>query len=302
MKLKSYIKAARLRTLPLSVSGIIIGSALAYYNGYFNVLTFLLAILVTISLQILSNLANDYGDGVKGTDNEHRVGPERAIQSGEITPDEMFSAIRTNVLIVIILVFLLILSAFGTQHFLYAFLFFALGGLSIYAAIKYTVGESAYGYRALGDLMVFLFFGLLSVIGTYFLYTKQLDHVVVLPACVVGLLSTGVLNLNNMRDIDNDKASGKITMAVKLGLKGAKRYHLFLVGGAMVLSLLFGLLYYRSISSLLFIIAYIPLIKHLKTVFNAKDAKDLDPQLKVLALTTFVLSVLLSLGHIYNAM
>ena len=302
MKLKSYIKAARLRTLPLSVSGIIIGSALAYYNGYFNVLTFLLAILVTISLQILSNLANDYGDGVKGTDNEHRVGPERAIQSGEITPDEMFSAIRTNVLIVIILVFLLILSAFGTQHFLYAFLFFALGGLSIYAAIKYTVGESAYGYRALGDLMVFLFFGLLSVIGTYFLYTKQLDHVVVLPACVVGLLSTGVLNLNNMRDIDNDKASGKITMAVKLGLKGAKRYHLLLVGGAMVLSLLFGLLYYRSISSLLFIISYIPLIKHLKTVFNAKDAKDLDPQLKVLALTTFVLSVLLSLGHIYNAM
>lgn len=302
MKLKSYIKAARLRTLPLSVSGIIIGSALAYYNGYFNVLTFLLAILVTISLQILSNLANDYGDGVKGTDNENRVGPERAIQSGEITPDEMFSAIRTNVLIVIILVFLLILSAFGTQHFLYAFLFFALGGLSIYAAIKYTVGESAYGYRALGDLMVFLFFGLLSVVGTYFLYTKQLDHVVVLPACVVGLLSTGVLNLNNMRDIDNDKASGKITMAVKLGLKSAKRYHLFLVGGAMILSLLFGLLYYRSISSLLFIIAYIPLIKHLKTVFNAKDAKDLDPQLKVLALTTFVLSVLLSLGHIYNAM
>ena len=223
MKLKSYIKAARLRTLPLSVSGIIIGSALAYYNGYFNLLTFLLAILVTISLQILSNLANDYGDGVKGTDNEHRVGPERAIQSGEITPDEMFSAIKTNVLIVIILVFLLILNAFGTQHFLYAFLFFALGGLSIYAAIKYTVGESAYGYRALGDLMVFLFFGLLSVIGTYFLYTKQLDHVVVLPACVVGLLSTGVLNLNNMRDIDNDKASGKITMAVKLGLKGAKR-------------------------------------------------------------------------------
>lgn len=301
MKLKSYIKAARLRTLPLSVSGIILGSALAYYNGYFNLLTFLLAILVTISLQILSNLANDYGDGVKGTDNEHRVGPERAIQSGEITPDEMFSAIRTNVVIVIMLVFLLILNAFGTQHFLYAFLFFALGGLSIYAAIKYTVGESAYGYRALGDLMVFLFFGLLSVIGTYFLYTKQLDHVVVLPACVVGLLSTGVLNLNNMRDIDNDKASGKITMAIKLGLKGAKRYHLFLVGGAMVLSLLFGLLYYRSISSLLFIIAYIPLIKHLKTVFNAKEAKDLDPQLKVLALTTFVLSVLLSLGHIYNA-
>jgi 1,4-dihydroxy-2-naphthoate octaprenyltransferase len=302
LKLKSYIKAARLRTLPLSVSGIILGSALAYYNGYFNLLTFLLAILVTISLQILSNLANDYGDGVKGTDNEHRVGPERAIQSGEITPDEMFSAIKTNVLIVIILVFLLILNAFGTQHFLYAFLFFALGGLSIYAAIKYTVGESAYGYRALGDLMVFLFFGLLSVIGTYFLYTKQLDHVVVLPAWVVGLLSTGVLNLNNMRDIDNDKASGKITMAVKLGLKGAKRYHLFLVGGAMILSLLFGLLYYRSISSLLFIIAYIPLIKHLKTVFNAKEAKDLDPQLKVLALTTFVLSVLLSLGHIYNAM
>lgn len=302
MKLKSYIKAARLRTLPLSVSGIIIGSALAYYNGYFNFLTFLLAILVTISLQVLSNLANDYGDGVKGTDNEHRVGPERAIQSGEITPDEMFIAIRTNILIVIILVFLLILSAFGTQHFLYAFLFFALGGLSIYAAVKYTVGESAYGYRALGDVMVFIFFGLVSVMGTYFLYTKQLDHVVILPACVVGLLSAGVLNLNNMRDIDNDKASGKVTLAVKLGLKGAKRYHLFLIGTAIVLALLFGLLYYRSFSSLLFVIVFIPLFIHLKTVFKTKESAQLDPQLKVLALTTFALSVLLSLGHIYNAM
>ncbi|NQX84718.1 MAG: 1,4-dihydroxy-2-naphthoate octaprenyltransferase [Flavobacteriaceae bacterium] len=298
--MKSYIKAARLRTLPLSISGIIMGSALAYYDAHFDFLTFVLAILVTISLQILSNLANDYGDGVKGTDNANRVGPERAIQSGAISPDEMFRAIRINVLITLVLVVFLILNAFEIQHFLYAFLFLVLGGISIYAAIKYTVGESAYGYRALGDLMVFLFFGLLSVIGTYVLYTKQLDYVVVLPACVIGLLSTGVLNLNNMRDIDNDKVSGKITVAVKLGLQGAKRYHFFLIGTAIVLSLLFGVLYYTSVYSFLFVIAYVPLFKHLYLVFNVKASKDLDPQLKVLALTTFFLTLLMSFGHIYS--
>jgi 1,4-dihydroxy-2-naphthoate octaprenyltransferase len=301
-RFKLWISAFRLRTLPLSVSGIIIGSALAYYNGYFNVLTFVLAIFATLSLQILSNLANDYGDGVKGTDNEDRVGPQRAIQSGAITPEEMFIAIRINILVVIIAVLLLILSAFGTNDFLYALLFLGLGAVSIYAAIKYTVGESAYGYRALGDVMVFLFFGLLSVIGTYFLFAKQIDHVTVFPACIVGLLSTGVLNLNNMRDIENDRAVGKVTLAVKLGLKAAKYYHLCLVGGAVILALLFGILYYRSITSIVFFIMFIPLIKHLKTVIKAKEPAALDPQLKVLALSTFGLAVLLSLGHIYNAM
>ena len=299
-KIKPWISAFRLRTLPLSVSGIIVGSCLAYYNGSFDIAIFIFAILATISLQVLSNLANDYGDGVKGTDNENRIGPERAIQSGKITPDQMFAAIRVNILIVILFVFLLILSAFGTVNFLYSLIFFILGMICIYAAIKYTVGESAYGYRALGDIMVFLFFGLLSVMGTYFLYTRQLDHVLLLPASAIGLLSTGVLNLNNMRDIESDTDSEKITVAVKLGLKKAKVYHASLIIGAIVLTIVFGLLYYRSPYNLIFVVTYIPLIKHLKAVFKAENPKDLDPQLKVLALSTFLLAILLGIGQIIH--
>jgi len=299
-KIKPWISAFRLRTLPLSVSGIIVGSCLAYYNGAFNISIFIFALLATISLQVLSNLANDYGDGVKGTDNEDRIGPERALQSGKITPEEMFSAIRINILIVILFVFLLIYSSFGSQYFLYAMLFFALGGLSIYAAVKYTIGESAYGYRAFGDIMVFLFFGLLSVIGTYFLYMKQLDHVLFLPALAIGLLSTGVLNLNNMRDIASDTSANKITIAVKLGLKKAKFYHMALVLGAMILSLVFGILYYRTATNFLFVIAFIPLSIHLRAVFKAKEPSVLDPQLKVLALSTFLLAILLGIGQILH--
>jgi len=300
--IKPWISALRLRTLPLSVSGVVVGSCLAYYNGFFDILIFVFALLATVSLQILSNLANDYGDGVKGTDNESRIGPERAIQSGKITPDQMFMAIRVNILIVIFIVFMLILSAFGTHHFLYSIIYFILGLICVYAAIKYTVGESAYGYRALGDIMVFLFFGLLSVIGTYFLFTKQIDHLLFLPACVIGLLSTGVLNLNNMRDIDSDKASNKVTMAVKLGYKRAKTYHAIIIILALLLSLLFVILYYRAPINLVFLIMFIPLIKHLIVVLKTTEAKLLDPQLKVLALSTFGLSVLLGFGYIFHVL
>jgi 1,4-dihydroxy-2-naphthoate octaprenyltransferase len=180
--------------------------------------------------------------------------------------------------------------------------FFALGFLCIYAAVNYTVGSTAYGYRALGDIMVFIFFGLISVMGTYFLFSKQLDHVLILPACIIGLLSTGVLNLNNMRDIESDVASNKITIAVKLGLSKAKMYHLALIISAMLLSILFAILYYRSLSNLIFLIVCIPLIKHLITIKAIKEPKLFDPQLKILALSTFALAMLLGIGHIYNAM
>jgi len=297
---KLWISAFRLRTLPLSVSGIIVGSSFAYYNGAFDILIFVFAILATIGLQVLSNLSNDYGDGVKGTDSAERIGPERAIQSGKISPEQMFDAIKINILIVIFIVILLLLSAFGRNYFWYSLIFFILTGLSIYASIRYTVGDGAYGYRALGDIMVFLFFGLLSVMGTYFLFIKQLDHVIILPAFVIGLLSAGVLNLNNMRDLASDKNSNKITLAVKLGLKRSKIYHAALVIGAMVLAVLFGVLYYRAPFNFIYLIVFIPLIKHLLTVTNIQEPKLFDPQLKVLALSTFALSILMGLGYIYH--
>lgn len=301
-RFKLWVSAIRPRTLPLSVSGIIIGGCIAYYNGYFDYKIFALAILVTLGFQILSNLANDYGDGVKGTDNENRIGPERAIQSGKISPDEMFDAIKVNILIVIFLTFMLILSSFGTRNFLYSLLFFVLGALSIYAALKYTIGASAYGYRALGDLMVFLFFGILSVMGSYFLFARSLEHVLIMPAIIVGLLSTGVLNLNNMRDLESDYESNKITVAVKFGLKRAKFYHGFLVISAFILGITFAILYYRSWASLIFLVTFVPILKHLIFVFKVKEAKLLDSQLKVLAISTFFLAIFLGFGFVYNGM
>lgn len=298
--LKYWISAMRLRTLPLSISGIILASCFAEYNGFFDIKIFVFAILTTLSYQILSNLANDYGDGVKGTDNEERIGPERAIQSGNITEDQMFKAIRFNILISIVLTVGLIFYAFGSKHFLLAILFFILGGLAVGAAIKYTVGQSAYGYKGQGDIFVFLFFGLVSVIGCYVLYAKRIDHLVVLPAISVGLLSTAVLNLNNMRDINSDLKSNKITLAVKLGATKAKLYHYTIILLAMFIALVFAILYFTgSFYNLLFLIAFIPLGLHLKRIKTITNPKDYDPELKKVALSTVLFCILLGIGYLF---
>lgn len=293
-----WISAMRLRTLPLSIAGIILAACLAHYNGFFEWDIFLLAILTTLSFQVLSNLANDYGDGVKGTDNEDRIGPERAIQSGVISPEELMNAIKVNIIISIIFAFSLIFFAFDVKHFFLTIFFFLLGIGSIIAAIRYTMGDNAYGYRGMGDAFVFVFFGLVSVIGCYVLFAKQIDHVTLLPACTIGLLSAAVLNLNNMRDRLSDKKSNKITLAVKLGETNVKKYHYILVIGAIILSALFGVLYYTSPFNLIFIITYIPLLLHLKRVKNNIDPKLLDPELKKLALTTVLLAILMGIGHL----
>ncbi|WP_027126618.1 1,4-dihydroxy-2-naphthoate octaprenyltransferase [Gelidibacter mesophilus] len=297
-RIKLWLSAFRLRTLPLSISGIVVGSCFAAYNGFFDAIILILALLVTVALQILSNLANDYGDGIKGTDNDTRVGPMRAIQSGKITPDQMFEGLKINILIVILLTVLLIYNAFGHGYFLYSMFFFALGAVSVFAALKYTMGESAYGYRGLGDVFVLIFFGFVSVVGSYFLFAKQLDHILILPSMAVGLLSVGVLNLNNMRDIETDKVSNKITLAVKLGKAKSRKYHLLLIISAMVIGIVFGILYYTSFWNFLFLFSYIPLLIHIKKILNARSSDDFDSQLKILALSTFLFSVLLGVGYI----
>ncbi|WP_304144415.1 1,4-dihydroxy-2-naphthoate octaprenyltransferase [Mesoflavibacter zeaxanthinifaciens] len=295
-----WISAMRLRTLPLSISGIIIASCFAEYNGVFDIKIFALAILTTLSYQILSNLANDYGDGVKGTDNDDRIGPQRALQSGAITKEEMFNAIRINILISIVLTVGLVYYSFGSDNLLLALLFFGLAGLAVRAAVKYTVGKSAYGYRGKGDIYVFIFFGLVSVIGCYVLYAKQIDHVVILPAISVGLLSTAVLNLNNMRDINSDLKSNKITLAVKLGPTKAKLYHYTIILLAMFITVVFAILYFTgSIYNLLFLIAFIPLSLHLKRIKTITDPKDYDPELKKVALSTVLFCILLGIGYLF---
>ena len=291
-QLKTWISAFRLRTLPLSISGAVVGSSYAYFLGFFDVLIFVFIILTTLSFQILSNLANDYGDGVKGTDNDSRIGPERALQSGSISPKQMKNAIIINAILSAILVLLLIYMTFGISQLFNSLIFVFLGALSIYAAITYTVGKSAYGYRALGDLMVFLFFGWLSVMGTYFLFAKDLNSMLLIPASAIGCLSAAVLNLNNMRDLDTDLKSNKITLAGYLGKKSSKIYHFALILSAIVLMLIFQ--FSISYSKIMYLswIAFLPLFFHLKVVFFIKNPKDFDPHLKLVALSTFVLAIL----------
>lgn len=298
MKLQTFIKAARLRTLPLSVSGIIMGSALAFRMGYFQWNIFLLALLTTILFQILSNFANDYGDGVKGTDNENRIGPQRALQSGKVTRAEMKRVIIITTLLSIFSSIALIYTAFGKHNLVYVLIFFLLGLLCVVAAIKYTVGKSAYGYRGLGDVFVFVFFGLVSVVGSYFLYTHQLNWKIFLPATTVGLLSVAVLNLNNMRDYDNDKAVGKNTLVVKMGSDLAKYYHYHLVVLAMVSMLAFSVFNFQVRWQLLYALAFVPLVRHLLVVKHNKDLKKLDKELKIVALSTFLLVILFFVGQI----
>jgi 1,4-dihydroxy-2-naphthoate polyprenyltransferase len=306
--MKHWIEAARLRTLPLSVSGIIVGSMYALANPTEDILTptevfnwrlFLFAILTTLGLQILSNFANDYGDGVKGTDNEDRVGPKRAIQSGVISAQAMKKAIIITSILTLISAIILIYLAFRNTNLGYSLFYLGLGILAIASAIRYTVGNSAYGYKGLGDVFVFVFFGLVSTLGVNFLYSKQLDLILILPATAIGLLSVAVLNLNNMRDEASDKKSGKNTIVVKIGAANAKKYHYFLIIGAMVLILLFAFLSDFHFDQYLFLLAYIPLTKHLITVYKNKDARALDPELKKVALSTFALSVLLALCMIF---
>ncbi len=296
--MKAFIKAARLRTLPLSLSGIIVGSFLAYADGYFDWRICTLAMVTTIGFQVLSNFANDYGDGIKGTDNADRIGPKRALQSGEISPKQMLTVIKMTGFITFMIALLLIYLSFGQEHILFFFLFLFFGMASIAAAIKYTMGKKAYGYSGYGDVFVFLFFGWLSVVGSYFLYTKVLDVLVFLPATAVGLLSVGVLNLNNMRDRESDTTANKRTLVVKIGAEFAKYYHYYLLMASFLLALLYVVLHFRSPKQFLFVIAFIPIVKHLYTVYKNVDAKKLDPELKKLALSTFLFALLFGLGQI----
>ncbi len=295
-KFKAWVNAARLRTLPLSLSGIIVGTAIADLYGYFDWLIFILALCTTISFQVTSNFANDYGDGVKGTDNEDRIGPKRALQSGILSRASLKKGILIAIIIDFILVIALVLIAFKGEQLKYAVIFVALGALSIWASIKYTVGDSAYGYRGLGDAFVFVFFGLLGVVGSTFLYTKFIVWDAIFPAITIGLLSTAVLNLNNLRDFESDRKAGKNTVVVKMGFHNGKRYHGFLLIASLLSLCAFIVVHFQDWSSLLPLLAFIPIFIHLIKIIGIKDAALLDPELKKVALSTFLLALLFYFG------
>lgn len=291
-KLKVWVGAARLRTLPLSISGIIVGTSLASFHGYYNITIFVLALLTTIGFQITSNLANDYGDGKKGTDNEQRVGPKRAYQSGLLSPTELKRGIIISVVINFLLVIAVLYFSFGSHDLWYILVFALLGVASIWAAIKYTVGTSAYGYRGLGDVFVFLFFGFLGVLGSMFLFTKFLTLSALLPATAIGLLSTGVLNLNNLRDYESDRNAKKNTLIVKMGFNNGKKYHFALLITSFLCMLTYVLVYYFHWKNFISLLAFVPIFVHMHQVKSIKTPSLLDPELKKLALSTFLLAVL----------
>ena len=296
MKLVYWIKAARLRTLPLAFSCILMGASIAkIYSFEISNIKLILALLTTLFLQILSNFANDYGDGVKGTD-EHRKGEQRMVGSGLIPMEKMKRAVYLFVLLSFVSACLLSQRALAEKGWIWVALFIALGALAILSAVFYTVGDAAYGYRGLGDLFVLLFFGWVGVVGSYFLQTAVLDWSVVLPASSVGLLSVGVLNLNNMRDIETDRAAGKKSIPVRIGLPYAKIYHMGLLLFAFNLSFLYVLghggnswrnLYWLSVPLILW---------NLWSVSKAWQAEEFDPLLKRLALTTLLFSLSLGCG------
>ena len=302
MKIKAWLNAARLRTLPLSVSGIIVGSGLAAVLGEWDGRIFALAMLTTIGFQVISNFANDLGDSQKGTDNENRVGPKRTIQAGLISQKEMKRGIFITALISILSAITLIYISAENLSSQALFIYLVLAGLCVLAAITYTVGKNAYGYRGLGDLMVFIFFGLVSVMGVFQLYGLGFEWLVLFPSVTIGLWSTAVLNLNNLRDIENDRKSKKNTLIVQLGFKKGKIYHAFLIiGGALTWWTTVYLLAITTDNFILFLslIPSVLLFIHLKKVFLTAVPASLDPELKKVALLTFFSAVLFALALNY---
>jgi len=294
-KNQAWIKALRLRTLPLSLSGIILCSYIAKFHGYWDLNIFALSMVTTILFQILSNLANDLCDSLKGTDNADRVGPMRSVQSGVISKKEMKIAIIGTSIISLLSASAIIYLGTKDLPASILWMYIGLAIASILAAITYTIGKKAYGYNGFGDLMVFLFFGFVSVLGVYPLFAKSIDWNLLLPATCIGLLSTAVLNLNNMRDRSNDAKSGKITLVVMMGADFAKLYHFILVVGGLICQILF----IKSLNHPVAFIGLIPgilLLFHVRKVMKTTNPKDFDPELKKVALSTFGIAVLTAVG------
>jgi len=290
-----WVGAARLRTLPLAVAGIVLGSLLAATSGGFRWWVALGCVLLAVLFQVLSNFANDYGDGIRGTD-ALRTGEARMLASGRIDAPTLFRSVVGLAVVAILASIGLSYFALRSLGWSVVGLFWGLGGLAVWAAIRYTMGKTAYGYKALGDGAVFLFFGWLAVGGSAFVQTLHFDARVLLPASALGALSTGVLNLNNMRDIDSDRAAGKKSLAMLLGLRGAQWYQAVLVLIAFDCALLFQAGTPGSAWKYLFLIAFVPLLFMLNRSFKARTPAEFDVLLKPMALSTLLFSLLLGLG------
>jgi 1,4-dihydroxy-2-naphthoate octaprenyltransferase len=304
--MSDWIKAARLRTLPLSLSGIIMGAFIAKWRlygegGIWDWKIFVLALIVTLLYQVLSNYANDYGDGIKGTDAKRATEAEaRAVASGKITAKQMRNAVILFSILSFVATVALLYVAFIPKYMNEFYIFIGLGVASILAAIGYTVGKKPYGYMGLGDLFVFIFFGLVSVCGSYFLFTKTFSWDMLLPGTAIGMMSMAVLNLNNMRDIESDKLSGKNSFALRIGFKNAMIYEMVLLQLPLILILMFlgvnGFFQTQNYYVFIVMILLLPLMKLRRKIMAVKNPKELDPFLKQVGIMTFVMAVLTAFG------
>lgn len=295
--LKVWIAAARLRTLPLAFASIILGSFLAAAQGYFNFWVFILSLLTTLFYQVLSNFANDYGDGTKGTD-DNRVGEARAVAGGLISAQQMRAAVRLFVFLSLLSGTALSFLACRDLGLEFQLGFTALGILATWSAVNYTVGDSAYGYKGLGDLFVLLFFGFVGVGGSFFLQAQTWQWTVLLPATSLGFFAMAVLNLNNMRDRETDAESGKHTLALILGEQGSKAYHSLLLILGFDAAFLYNRLEPTGFWQNLYFLVLPFLIVNLRAVIRAKGSQDYEPLLKKMALTTLLFALLFGIGKV----
>jgi len=283
--MKNWIKAFRLRTLPLALSCILAGHAAAAMKDNIDWSIFVWSIITTVFLQILSNLANDFGDAEHGADHDLREGPSRTVQAGLISKSAMAKAVLLFAILSLVAGTFLLSSAIASIN-LNFLLFFLLGIASIAAAIKYTMGKNPYGYKAMGDIFVFVFFGLVGVLGSSWLQTQKLYYTDFYLACAVGFFSVAVLNMNNMRDVESDQKAGKITIPILLGGKD-KWYHMLLI----LLGALNVFLFLDAQQNnwyFLGLLLLLPFISNVKKVLNYQSRQDLDPELKKIAIGTFI--------------
>lgn len=295
---QAWLESLRPKTLPLAFSAIIVGIALAWWQGHFDPLVATLALVTAGLLQILSNLANDYGDAVKGSDKPDRLGPLRGMQKGVITQAEMKRALMITVGLICVSGLALLLVAYQSVEDFIGFL--VLGLLAIVAAITYTVGTRPYGYIGLGDISVLVFFGWLSVIGSWYLQAHTVEAIMFLPATACGLLATAVLNINNLRDINSDRENGKNTLAVRLGPVNARRYHACLLMGTLVCLALFNLIAVHTLWGWLFLLATPLLVKQARFVIRHPDPADMRPMLERTVKAALLTNLLFVIGIVLS--
>lgn len=295
---KVWLAAGRPRTLALAVASVGLGLFLAAARSQFRWTTGLLTLLTAFLLQILSNLANDYGDSLHGADSQQRAGPRRAVQSGLIRPQAMRRAVILVAILSIVCGLGLVWTSLGAGALWLVVLFLVVGAAAVWAAIAYTAGGHPYGYRGLGDLFVFLFFGWVGVAGSYFLQTRSLPAAIFLPATACGLFCVAVLNVNNVRDIDSDRRAGKLSIAVRLGPRRARLYHWGLLLGGLGLALLYVLLTYRSPWQFLFLLSAPLLLQNGLSVWRGRGSQELDPLLKQMSVATLLFAITFGLGHL----